>query len=420
MRDFWKMFLNATALVVLFASTAAAQVTVSFTPIPAETLPGVPVDFRITLSSASSAPAAMYNSAVLEVTSEGGETFLAAQDGRIARPPLDSPQESFLIIQPGTTRDFYITRDPLLFGPFGDARLSNPGRYSMRIGVVPAGAGEGGELWSNPVTLTVQQPQGDDAAVWTMVQEHATKAGLDPFESADWGRIHVVQEVYAKYPKSRYVPYLAYYKLMDTRAADLPAADQVRDVEAALALTPAGPLADRLRLMLAEIHQQSGDRNASILDVDGAIAEINIARQLVQDVQANSVYPFVRAEASAFRIMSDEGIRKDVADSFESRRKAPFPQVIPFVDCVQVHNDGRLTARFGYRNIKDQTEEIAPGEKNALDPADAAKKLPDSFRPGVHGNALRATTNGGPVTWRLSQYTATATKDSPRCGGGNN
>lgn len=414
----------AVVTAVLFTFDAQAQVTVSFALISEQTLPAIPVDFRITVSSASSQPFTIENGAALEVTTESGEKFLARWGGRdvvfasLAPPTKGLPTP--VVIPPGTSRDFFHTADCTLMTQeyFGDWHLSMPGRYSLRVAVLPQGVSgfESAEvLWSNSVSLTVQQPQGDDAAVWQMLTAITAAKDRKGFSAEDWANENppaIAEDVYAKYPRSHYVPYLACWK------AATPAG-RLQNIEAALALNPTGPLADRLKLTAAAVHNGIADVKRSMLDSDGAIAELMIARQIAQDVQASSVYPYLREEAKRFaeHLKTDDDVRQNVIDLTNARRTSPYPQVIPFVDCVSIQHDGGIAARFGYRNIKEQTETIPEGESNSIDPSDAAKNLPTTFRSGTRKNAFRATSSGGPITWRVLSFQATASKTSAPCKG---
>ena len=421
-RPFLRILVTAVAILGFVGVPVAGQVTLSFASIPEQTLPGIPVNFRLTISSASAQPVILRNGALLEVTPENGAAFYVRSMGDDWYEPIQQASETekwsdTISIQPASSRDYYWIVDCALTENafFADRRLSKPGKYSLRIEVLPEGVldkSSGQALWSNAATLTVVQPQGDDAAVWAMM---LSRSGRDGFSLEDWvtaGQFGIADEIFAKYPHSAYLPYVACFK-----GGTLP--ERIGYVQAAMALNPKGPIADRLKLDLAALHTFIADEARASLDADGAIAELGIARQLARDVQAQSTYPFIReaARSGVDHVDSDEFIRKNVADLTADRRASPTPQVIPFVDCVSVQKDGGLTARFGYRNIKDQKETIQEGASNSIFPADAAKKLPTTFAPGERRNAFHATTTGGPVAWKLLSWTATATKDSKPCKG---
>jgi len=424
MRQELSKFALAVTVLVWCSATIRmdAQVTATFEAVPSQTLPGIPVDFRLTLTSASGDPMTLENGAHLEVTTEGGATFFAALTDNgdpVWQPLVQSPAQASdsILIPAGTTRDIYWRVGCALEQPyFVDARLSLPGRYSLRMKLFPADP-NAPAIWSNAVTFTIQQPQGADAAVWTMLLSRTAQLHQG-FSAMDWAaqnQFAIADDIYKKYPTSRYLPYVACFKPGATEQ------ERLRFIQTALALNPAGPIADRLRLSMASVHQFLASDARASLDADLAIAEMATARQIVKDVQTHSEYAFIRDEATGITasLSSDEYLRKYVADSLADRLASPSPQVIPLVDCVSVRKDGQLTARFGYRNIKDKTDTVEQGSSNAIDPSDAAKKLPTTFRSGTHTNAFHATSTGQPITWRLLGFNAVATKDTRPCGGNN-
>jgi hypothetical protein len=212
--QFLRILVTAFAILGFVGVPVAGQVTLSFASIPEQTLPGIPVNFRLTISSASAQPVILRNGALLEVTPENGAAFYVRSMGDDWYEPIRQASETekwsdTISIQPASSRDYYWIVDCALTENafFVDRRLSKPGKYSLRIEVLPEGVldkSSGQALWSNAATLTVVQPQGDDAAVWAMM---LSRSGRDGFSLEDWvtaGQFGIADEIFAKYPHSAY------------------------------------------------------------------------------------------------------------------------------------------------------------------------------------------------------------------------
>ena len=396
---------------------ATAQVAVSLATIPEKTLPGIPVAFRVTVSNPSAETLSLQNGVQIEVAASNSTFFAADDSGEPVWAPLDATTSAAINIAPGAHRDFFFSAGCSLADQpyFADARLTLPGSYSLRAKLLPNGGGDT-PLWSAPASFIVTEPQGSDAAVWSAMLQRSARSGHSGFAASEWvaSQFDLADEIYAKYPDSHYVPYVACFKRATTGQ------DRIALLQSALATSPEGPIADRLKLSMAAVHETLADHARATMDADRAVREMAEARQLVQAVQTDSVYPFLREEAAvaAAHLESDGDLRAAVAALQQDAAVSASPAVFPFVDCVSVRS-GRLTARFGYRNVKSQTATIEMGSSNSISPADAAKRLPTSFRPGLHGNAFHATSAGEPIVWRLHGVDAVATNNDPRCSGNN-
>jgi hypothetical protein len=95
--------------------------------------------------------------------------------------------------------------------------------------------------------------------------------------------------------------------------------------------------------------------------------------------------------------------------------------VIPLVICVNTMGNDEFEAIFGYNNPSSTTQYIPIGDWNRFYPEPKNRDQPTEFLPGKHnsypGDTFRVMYYGSQLTWHLTGNSATASMDSPDCGG---
>jgi hypothetical protein len=196
------------------ASPPSAQLTVTLQLQAGTTLPGVPVAFHVTFTNAGGGPLAVPARAVLLVRDDGGQSFLAASD--VVRTIVVVEEWAGQKIPPHQDASYTLSTRGLMNHPawFVDYRLSRPGRFELQIMVGDDLREEIGidgarqlAAVSNTVTLTVQEPSGADAEVWSLMRA----AGGNWGPGLLFGRAgqEIAKRVLAEYPNSAYASWFA-------------------------------------------------------------------------------------------------------------------------------------------------------------------------------------------------------------------
>jgi hypothetical protein len=139
--------------------------------------------------------------------SEDGSTFhrfrgpqwyqgdlLDIAEGTITLKPGEKVQASFPLLWNGP---FYAEGK----APMGDFAFPHVGTYFVKVRV----SSKFGDLMSNVVRVVIQQPQGDDAAIWEALK--ADKGLIQYYADPDWdgtvaGQGEKLQQLLNKYPNS--------------------------------------------------------------------------------------------------------------------------------------------------------------------------------------------------------------------------
>jgi hypothetical protein len=183
-------------------------------PEQSECVLGAPVKFTASIRNVSSAPVLTYrlNSATEWVgvsffISEDGSTFHSFSGpewyagelvdmvpGMITLKPGEKEQASFSLLWNGPS--YAAGR-----APAGGFAFPHAGTYFVKVRV----SSKFGDLMSNVVRAVIQQPQGDDAAIWEALK--ADKGLAQYFASPDWdgavaGQGEKLQQLLNKYPNS--------------------------------------------------------------------------------------------------------------------------------------------------------------------------------------------------------------------------
>jgi len=184
-------------------------------PERSECVLGVPVKFIASIRNVSSAPVLTYSlddsspltEGISFFISEDGSLFhgfrgpqwyagdLVDMDpGRITLKPGEKEQASFSFLWNGPS----YTEGR---APTGGFAFPHAGTYFVKVRV----SSKFGDLMSNVVRVVIQQPQGDDAAIWEALK--ADKGLAQYFASPDWdgavaGQGEKLQQLLNKYPNS--------------------------------------------------------------------------------------------------------------------------------------------------------------------------------------------------------------------------
>jgi hypothetical protein len=202
---------------ILIAATAAAsdktpRVNVTL-DLPAQSvLPGVPFDMTVTYINLSNQRVTVGAIATVIITPQHGQPVRMAKHATVIESPFHARPN--FTLEPGQSLSGFTewSEDWL----YTDAAVTTPGTYEIALDLTgsPTEVGDEdstiyvGPLRSGTATLTRMQPVGEDAAVWTRLEEVA--GGRWPshgFGSRATVDDSVSDEVVTKYPNSAYYPY---------------------------------------------------------------------------------------------------------------------------------------------------------------------------------------------------------------------
>ena len=153
-----------------------------------------------------------------------------------------------------------------------------------------------------------------------------------------------------------------------------------------------------------------------------AVAALMLAKN--PDLRVDTVYRLLAGSAidmerrgfdfltGAGLIQADRALRQVPPPPRPSLSTAPRP----ILECVFDDADGGLVAVFGYQNDNGQTVSLPVGSRNRFTPPPLDRGQPVVFRPGRVQAAFAAPFAGDELTWTLFRNTATASRDSERCG----
>jgi len=280
--------LSVVILALTAVSAAASTIKLSFALNPAETLPGIPVTFRVEALNTGPAPAPIPRFFVLEVTPPNGEPFLASGDrsNTEAYVVREDERDGSPIIVPssGLQRlDWWASST----SPWYQSRFwIEPGQYRLRLiadesltrvalGRRVLDLSEPGltdPVVSNEVTLTIQTPNGVDAEVWKLIR--------------DTGHYHwlsaLANQVWDLYPDSEYTAYMVRSFGSDREMID--------SFGASLRKNPRGTFGDDYRTAMVAAHVARMLEFVET-DVQRAFEESEAARKLLEEILARDTSP---------------------------------------------------------------------------------------------------------------------------------
>jgi hypothetical protein len=289
----------ASCLATMRLEAGNAVLTLSLDP--PQTLPGIPVTFRVTATNTASKAITLPNRVVLQVTPEKGASFLtAAGIPRSQTVVTTFPVEDLPVrLAPGESRrlDYWAMPDspPWYAGPF----WLEPGNYKLRL-IADDGLSEDkltGDgltlrepflkepLVSNEALLTILTPAGVDAEVWRLAKEA---------DSWNW-QDRIAEKVWGKFPSSEYAAYL----VPPNGGDDI---HQIELLTRCIERRPRGAYGASFRLDLARAHIR---RVTEILLGDGDVAAAfkasEAARVLLDDILQSDTEPTIKGLARELR-----------------------------------------------------------------------------------------------------------------------
>ncbi|MEO8381738.1 MAG: hypothetical protein ABI779_18900 [Acidobacteriota bacterium] len=291
---------------------------------PMESLPGVPVTFRVTAINTSSAPARLAPFVALEVTVEGVAFDAYAGfrgDADVALLPVANLTSSWIDFAPGEERRFDYVASPDSPPWFCDERLQHPGTYRLRLRAdrirspmsmdpVPDPA------ISNQAVFTVGTPSGDDALAWALIRDGNLCMG--------WS--HQAERLWSQYPDSVYTSMCVRPYPHGDREAEM------ASFQAALDKGPPEGFADAFKESIAALHVMFMEK-AIPGDVEGAFAHSEAARVIFEELAAKDT-------DFSIKMAAQKGLRVDVMtlaelQDYDRRTRAVDPPV-PQCESAQV------------------------------------------------------------------------------------
>jgi hypothetical protein len=302
------------ALPLCAATTPSAtsdSVHLSLKADPDTALPGVPVNLRIVINNRTNHVVVMPPTVLLRVTPQGGEPFDAiygveSSFGRVGSWPKGVRHP--LRVLPGETLEVADEVDTTLLTPvwFWDKRLNRPGKYQLQLLAEPNPPAEGnridddlllndpdflkGRVISEPASLTVLEPEGEDAKVWQEMQK--VSKGAWTAEMFSTHGFALANFVWKNHPTSHYLHDVG------TLLAISDPNETFRAVEAAINVDPNGPRRDLLRSVFAAYCSRRAEEIALVQgNIEAATALATTAANTFKDLARNAKSGTVRAEA---------------------------------------------------------------------------------------------------------------------------
>lgn len=311
-----------------FASVVTAQpAEMTLALEPSVTLPGIPVSFRFTVANPTSRNLRVPQWAVLHVAPAGGDSFISRWEGQwVANLSAFTEKES---LGPRQSLTFVIPVDSGLASPawFFDPRLCQPGSYSLRVLLndrltqdavrgkaaadILSAYGSTGML-SNDVIMTVREPVGADAQVWS----YLTKEVGGEFSVGYWltGH-HLAKTIWTEHAGSTYARYIA--GLVPARET----VDRMKILSQAIAADPDGPLSEWYRLRLARLQRRKYGEAMSLVsagqsnDRTAAKTEADLAVKALSALASGAKEPLIRKLAAQDLADLKEDIELDLGGS---------------------------------------------------------------------------------------------------------
>ena len=345
--------LMATLFFVLGAFPAAAELRLTIGPDVVLALPAISHEITVTIENQGASPVQIENRFALRVWPHGAEDFVALGGfGEDTALMFDGMKTTTL--RPGESLEFLV---PEATAPWKcDTEMWSPGTYRVQL-LSPEAA-------SNEITLVVENPEGEDAAVWDWVSQRK-EYGC----SAVWSGL--VDYVWEHQRASSYAFYTPPYPHHGTPE------ERIAVFERSISVDPGNPLADRYRLMVAESHQDLAGRLVSERRLEEALVHADAARELLEELMESREL-YVKSEATRLlgRNYTWEGIQR----SDRIRHGPPFFEIEPV--CFSETERGFEVMFDGYRTK--ETLELPIGPANKFTPAPFDRGQPTHFRRGYY------------------------------------
>jgi hypothetical protein len=395
------------------ASSAVAPIQATLALIPSTTLPGVPVSFELTLLNGGATTVSFDRSYGVHVARGDEEFDVNFSYGASAHPtvvssiprqPRETDESSLIEVAAGGQKRLFITVNFMLTGnqTFADPRLSFPGSYRIRILLPTLG------ISTNETTLTIEQPTGEDLAVWNEMLRLTDGEG---WYASRW--LTEPLPIKRDHPSSRYAAFLA------LPSGGVDALSRIQDLSAGVASVPNGSWRDELRLALADQHGVSAGEYFSNNDLAGAALhsqeQARILRDLVDRPGSSWAPTFATAAMPYYVTRADWDARVKFM-----QHPTTIGAVRPRVTCSK-EIGGELLITFGYQNPNSFSVTIPIGERNSFAPSPADRDQPSVFLPGAHDAAFSVRIQSKEdsdraLVWKLDgRALATNSTNDPRC-----
>lgn len=330
-----RMRLTVGLLTVLCQSPlSAANVTLTFQAVESHTLPGVPVPMELSIANNGPERVHMAPHFTFEVTDASGhaQVFVTGHESKSTNIGFTEEGDPSLDLPAGRIFDFDFPvpdgHAPLFDMPAG----VSPGRILARVRFTFDGV----DVWSNQVPLTIDQPSGDDAAVWHLMTEEAK----GPWLAECWLLLGsgLASRVLHEYPMSRYAPYFA----LVVPTAD--PSEAIPYLDAALAGSK-GVLANQIRLSLVYLHTVLAERAlATDAEAGEALRHTKAANALLDQVAASSSpHSYLEGELDKYRkpeILRYSEARMTALAKWTRQRNPPQLHVVSATITPAVAADG--------------------------------------------------------------------------------
>jgi hypothetical protein len=354
---------------------------------------------------------------VLSVAPDGTQSILQRSDGEDITPgrylfaELDDPR---LLVSPGNTETFYLRTgvtvpDSGVFWPtfLADHHFDVPGKYLLRTEILTSDPAI--SFLSDQVSLTIDAPQGRDAAVLAMV-----RASTDRGENAD---SNMARQILTSYADSGYAPYwVAEYHTIDETLREALYTNAINR-------TPESYATELKLTLLRRDEEKLMEEAIDHFDLATALSYREKAKVLADDL-AKSRFPYASsAAAAALDILPTSTQLQTQYNDRVQKFSAPTGPVVPFVQCVDRGSgkDDPMITVFGYDSANTMGKYIAPGAANRLRPDAAVAVLPVYFGPG-HIPRVGApypfvvvTRHDAAPSWTLDGGVATVATATPAC-----
>ena len=374
--------ISATIAIPVLGATTGIQARLDIAP--AHVLPGLPAMFIVSLSNRDTAAHSIANVLRLRVTPASGAEFVVRW-GSVREDSGVPGAPDVVVLAPGQTRELFFPATETLMNneAFWDVRLTVPGTYDLRMDL-----GDGFDISTSTVRLKVDQPSGDDLAVWQLMQQKS--GGGWPVDR--W----LGDTIASKFPRSTYARATIF----------LSAGSQLRSLLPAAIDGLSGPTRDDLRLLLISQLQDAaskafhaGDRKSGNDLTKQALQQIDQLRK-----EAVTAYASGQADEALARITAGSAIR----DADPNMR---YRKLIPLAACRD--NDGTLL--FGYQNDNKWPIVKHVGGDNHFDPSPGDRGQTTVFQPGKHKKAFIAAVLPNEVLkWILDDNVASLTASAAK------
>jgi hypothetical protein len=251
------------------------------------TIPSLPVTFRVAVTNTSSHAVALPRALAVRVIRPTGDVFWTdiglTQPQRWGGWPM--AYENLHTLGPGETRIFELPAQDNGF--FRDDRLTKPGRYQLQLVLADGDETAPGAVLTNAVSISVQAPSGEDAAVWRWMNKIADK----PWGVVEWARFRkeLVQEVFDHHPGSQYAPFLYFSQVVAATPAHLQQLTRYHDD---------GPFHDWIQSAVANAYiaivRSEFDKPSDHRDATRAIRAAEEIDRIVTNLERNADSPLLR------------------------------------------------------------------------------------------------------------------------------